>query len=595
MVVLSHLSSHRFVALRNLKALRVLLIRQCKSMRIQGTILLSPEGIYFRVSGEKANLAQWFSMLCTIPGLKNLAPVFAQSASPAFSRIRVYIKRELIPLSVQGIQSAHPPVTQVQPDELKQWLDENRHFILLDVRDQAEIDRGTFGRAVCPPMKRFHEFPDALKKLAGEITSQPVVMVCTDGMRSEKAASFARRSGFALVSFLAGGIANYHEQVGTVHYQGECALFDPLLVHQSNVDTDKDTDCERCHSPLTKAHRRDPRYVPAITCPFCFEPRVDEMAATIAKRHLDVQRAISPLPGSIPYDNYRPIDVTGSYDGFPAIEFLCSLLAHIPRSEWLHAFFQGRILNSLRSPVHAEHRVRSGERYFHLIPSTTEPDVNGDIRILYEDETILVIDKPAPLPLHPSGRFNRNTLQAIVHTVYQPQKPQPAHRLDANTTGVVVFTRAPHFARKVQSQFELGAVKKVYLVKAMGHPTRTSFSCDAPIAKTPGVAGRRDVDRMGGQPAATAFRVWKRLPDGSTLLLARPSTGRTHQIRIHLWELGFPICGDPLYLQGKKTGTTQTRRIEDEPLCLHAWKLSFIHPSRNRWMTFTTTKPAWVV
>jgi hypothetical protein len=101
--------------------------------------------------------------------------------------------------------------------------------------------------------------------------------------------------------------------------------------------------------------------------------------------------------------------------------------------------------------------------------------------ILHEDEALIVVNKPAPLPIHPSGRFNRNTLQAILQTVYHPQKPRPAHRLDANTSGIVVFTRTRHFAKFVQPQFERGEVEKIYLARVFGHPVDDAFSCTAKI------------------------------------------------------------------------------------------------------------------
>jgi len=205
----------------------------------------------------------------------------------------------------------------------------------------------------------------------------------------------------------------------------------------------------------------------------------------------------------------------------------------------------------------------------------------------------LVINKPAPLPIHPSGRFNRNTLQAILQTVYHPQKPRPAHRLDANTTGLVVFTRTRHFAKFVQPQFERGDVEKTYLARVMGHPPQDTFFCDAPIGEEPVNAGARQVDTENGLPARTEFRVIRRDPDGTALLEARPLTGRTNQIRLHLWHLGFPICGDPVYLPGHALGNRQTLPLGEPPLCLHAWKLTFRHPLTKKATTFEAPTPDW--
>jgi len=204
-----------------------------------------------------------------------------------------------------------------------------------------------------------------------------------------------------------------------------------------------------------------------------------------------------------------------------------------------------------------------------------------------------VVNKPAPLPMHAAGRFNRNTLQHILNQVYHPEKPKQAHRLDANTTGVVLLTRTRRFAALLQPQFARGEVKKFYLVRVQGQPTEGSFSCDAPISSEPGEVGSREIDFEAGLPSRTDFRVLKRNLDGTALVEARPLTGRTNQIRVHLWHLGFPVCGDAIYLSGKVLGETQTLKVNDAPLCLHSWRVSFVHPLTKKFVEFSAPAPAW--
>jgi UPF0176 protein len=237
--------------------------------------------------------------------------------------------------------------------------------------------------------------------------------------------------------------------------------------------------------------------------------------------------------------------------------------------------------------------VRAGERYLHKFPNIVEPAVNGAIEILHEDEALIVVNKPAPLPMHAAGRFNRNTLQHILSEVYHPEKPKQAHRLDANTTGVVLLTRTRHFASLLQPQFARGEVEKIYLVRVQGQPVEDAFTCDAAIRAEPGEAGTREIDLEAGLPSRTDFRVLERHVDGTALLEARPLTGRTNQIRVHLWHLGFPVCGDAVYLAGNKLGETQTLAPEAPPLCLHSWKVRFIHPLTRERVEFTAPAPAW--
>jgi RluA family pseudouridine synthase len=274
------------------------------------------------------------------------------------------------------------------------------------------------------------------------------------------------------------------------------------------------------------------------------------------------------------------------------LDCLCHIMPHIERAEWLATCEAGRMLDADHTPVTAQHVVRAGERYLHLKPAQCEPDVCADIRILFEDEAIIVLNKPAPLPAHPCGRFNRNTLQFILNKVWHPIKPRNVHRLDANTTGVTVLCKSREFASAVQPQFERGEVEKMYLARVQGHPPQDEFTCDAPVSAEAGKLGGRAVD-ASGLAALTEFRVVARHADGTALLEAQPRTGRTNQIRVHLWHLGFPIVGDAAYLADGAVGETQTLAVGDPPLCLHSHRITFNHPLTKERVTFEAEGPAW--
>ncbi len=164
--------------------------------------------------------------------------------------------------------------------------------------------------------------------------------------------------------------------------------------------------------------------------------------------------------------------------------------------------------------------------------------------------------------------------------------------MDANTTGLVVFARTKHFAGRLQPQFSRGQVEKVYLARIQGHPSESKFICDAPVSDSACELGARKID-SDGLTARTEFTVLERFEDGTSLVEARPITGRTNQIRLHLWQLGFPICGEQAYLPNQKMGDTQTHGVSDAVLCLHSTRIAFKHPLTGERMTFESPAPAW--
>lgn len=586
-----NIAGYKFAALDNLRERRAQLLLLCHGLK--GTILLSPEGINLFVAGSPEKIEALLGELRSWPGLEALEVKISESEDQPFNRMLVRIKKEIIAFGVPGIDPARRTSPKLSPHALKQWLDEGRPVTLLDTRNDYEVKLGSFKNALPMRIDHFRDFPEAVQKLPSELKSQPIVMFCTGGIRCEKAGPFMEREGFQNIFQLEGGILKYFEECGGAHYDGECFVFDQRVGVDPSLQETDSTQCFQCLTPLTEEDQRHPHYIAGKSCSYCFQNNEQQVAENLKRRHDSIHRVVTPLPGSQPYDNFRPINVPTECDGQSVVEFLGAVVPHVSRSEWEDLCMRGLLQNGQRQPVSASHRVRAGERYLRKMPSLVEPDVNGAITILHEDEALIVLNKPAPLPMHPGGRFNRNTLQYILNQVYYPQKPRPAHRLDANTTGIVLVTRTRHFASRLQPQFENGEVQKLYLARVLGSPLEDAFECAAPISADPGEIGSRTVDAESGLSARTKFRVLERKTDGTSLIEAQPLTGRTNQIRIHLWQMGLPLCGDPAYLPNTQVGDTQTLSLSEAPLCLHASRISFLHPLTGRRTEFTAPPPPW--
>ncbi|MDX1962059.1 MAG: sulfurtransferase [Pirellulales bacterium] len=588
----TNIAAYQFAALADLKPLRAELQNLCRQHELRGTILLAPEGINLFVAGKPPAIEHLLARLKSIPGLEALTPKYSYSSHQPFRRMLVRIKREIIAFGQPGIDPARRTSPKLAPRELKQWLDEGRPVTLLDTRNDYEVKLGTFAGAVTLPIRHFRHFPAAAEQLAPELKKQPVVMFCTGGIRCEKAGPYLESRGFEHVLQLDGGILKYFEECGNAHYAGECFVFDQRVGVDPELAESDNTQCFACQEPLTAAEQADPRYVPGQSCPHCYRTPAEQAAETLARRQEALELAVKPLPGSLPYDNFRPIHIPHQYDGRELVCALTGVFPHIAGEEWSRLIAAGEILDHVHQRVTATRIVRAGETYLRLLPGTIEPTVNSAISIRYEDEALVIVDKPAPLPLHPCGRYNRNTLQNLLNLVYAPQKLRPAHRLDANTTGVVVLTRTRKYAGLVQPQFERGLVEKEYLARVRGVPREREFACAEPIRDCPGELGTRVV-AANGQPAVTHFQLVREFADGTSLLRVRPLTGRTNQIRVHLWHLNLPICGDQAYLPDRKLGQTQTHELTDPPLCLHAWRITLTHPLSDERVTYEAREPEW--
>src|SRR3984957_20238069 len=340
-----NIAAYKFVALGELRMLRARLLGLCRGWGLKGTILLSPEGINLFVAGEGEKVELLLSELRNWRGLEDLQVKRSVTEHQPFRRMLVRVKKEIIAFGVEGIEPGRRTSPKLAAKTLKQWLDEGRPVTLLDTRNDYEVKLGTFKNALPIGVDHFREFPDAVRKLPSPLKDQPIVMFCTGGIRCEKAGPFMEREGFKNIFQLEGGILKYFEECGGAHYDGECFVFDQRVGLDRSLQETESTQCFGCLTPLTEADQKDARYISGQSCPYCFKSPAEQMALNITQRHEAIARAITPLPGRQPRDNFKPVNVPEDCDGKTLLQTLCRIVAHVPASYWEGECVRGLLVN----------------------------------------------------------------------------------------------------------------------------------------------------------------------------------------------------------------------------------------------------------
>ncbi|MDC0713438.1 RluA family pseudouridine synthase [Stigmatella sp. ncwal1] len=240
--------------------------------------------------------------------------------------------------------------------------------------------------------------------------------------------------------------------------------------------------------------------------------------------------------------------------------------------------------------------------------SSGEPETPTELPIVFQDDWLLVLDKPAGLPIHPTARYQKGTLVSLLRERFGERFAEPAHRLDRETSGLVVCGRTTEACRVLGRLFISRDVHKEYLAVCEGHPPEDTFFVDAPIAEgTELIRIAVRIDRAEGKESRTRFQVLQRfVREGAPFALLRcyPETGRQHQIRIHLHEAGFPLVGDKMY--GPDPGyfdRFSKRCLEPEAWerlrlprhALHAGHIAFPHPGTRQTVSFDSPLPVDLV
>lgn len=267
-----NISGYKFVDIpeSELLALREELRSRTREIGLKGTILLSTEGINCFVGATQDIIDQFKTLLNEYPYFNSIWFKVSASVDVPYKRMLVKVKKEIIAMGEDSISPLRETAKQLPPEILKKWYDEGKDMIVIDTRNEYEIQLGTFENALDLHIRNFRQFPTATKQLSPEMKKKPVVTFCTGGIRCEKAGAYLMSEGFEEVYQLEGGIINYFEKVGGAHYQGECFVFDKRVAVDENLKETATIQCFKCRGPVTV-----PRQAQGI-CPYCGDTEIGQ-------------------------------------------------------------------------------------------------------------------------------------------------------------------------------------------------------------------------------------------------------------------------------------------------------------------------------
>ena len=295
--------------------------------------------------------------------------------------------------------------------------------------------------------------------------------------------------------------------------------------------------------------------------------------------------------------------------------FLAAGCSDMSRSRLRQLLDEGRVSRGGATIRDPNHRVKPAEHYKIDVPEPLPAAPQGQnipLSVVYEDGDLIVIDKPAGLVVHPAAGNPDGTLvnALIAHCgaslkgVGGELRPGIVHRLDKDTSGLLIAAKTERAMHSLAKQFASHTIERAYHAVVWGSPRLGEGRIETQIGRNPFDRKRMGVIRAGGKLAVTRYHVVERFGDPTrpiaSLIECRLETGRTHQIRVHLTHLGHPLIGDPTYGRGRAAPRAKTpeqeeayRIVTEFPRqALHAWLLGFHHPTLHRTMQFQSETPA---
>ena len=283
------LTFYQFKQIKDLLLLKSRISDFCKFNKIKGTIIIAEEGINGTIAGTSQSIKN-FQLEIKKIGFENLNPKYSYSKFMPFFRLKVRLKKEIVTLRTKIADPENITGNKIKPENWNNLITDN-NTILIDVRNDFEVEMGSFRGSIDPKTKSFTEFKSYLKDNLSEAKDKKIAMFCTGGIRCEKISSYMIKKGFKNVNQLHGGILNYLEKIPEKNslWDGECFVFDNRVSVKNELKDGTFQLCHACRAPLSKTQIKSKKYQKGISCPKCY----GKISAAKKKSLIDRNKQIS--------------------------------------------------------------------------------------------------------------------------------------------------------------------------------------------------------------------------------------------------------------------------------------------------------------
>lgn len=568
-----HIAFYRFVRLADVDHV-VSCVRELAAS-LTGSIVIAEEGINGVAAGTSDALDSFENGLTGDARLRGAfgGMTFKRTrcTTAPFARLKVAKKREIVAFGVEGADAFDTAHTTVSPQAWRELMGRD-DVVVIDNRNSFEYRLGKFKNAIDPKVTHFRDFPSYVEANAPawKRDGKKVAMYCTGGIRCEKSSAWMERLGLDVYQ-LDGGILNFFQTLPDADkdWEGDCFVFDNRIAINTQLQETAVTLEQVYEAEPDGAWRIDraKRLLDAVATPSIVAKR-----STRPPQRDGVAASCVVLPSKV-----------GQWP--TVIDFLCERFDGVSRTTWFDRMARSEVIDEQGAAMTPASACKPQQKIYYYRSVEAEPTIPFEETIVFQDEYLLVADKPHFLPVAPVGRYVQETLLTRLKRRTGIETLSPIHRIDRDTAGLVIFAIQPPTRDAYQRLFREHRIEKFYEAIA---PWRVDVTFPA-LVKNRLVESPHFMQMQVTEGEANAETSISLLEKSESLgrYKLRPVTGQKHQLRAHMAGLGVPILNDRIYPTLLPDESIATY---DKPLQLLAKRVEFVDPMNGQVRVFESTR-----